>query len=57
MTSDITLKSGPIVAYESYISLGIDDDSSGNKKIKLAEEFIDAKAQAQGFDPFAAVDA
>jgi len=50
----VTLKSGSIVAYESFASVGVDDDPSGNKKVKHIEEFIDANAQTQAFDPFVA---
>jgi len=57
VTTDVTLKSGSIVTYESTTALEIADDASGNKKIKRVEEFVDAKAQAQAFDPFIAANA
>jgi len=53
VTGDVTLKSGSIVTYESTTTLEIADDASGNKKIKSVQEFIDANAQAQAFDPYA----
>jgi len=50
--SDITLKSGSTITYESFIAMEIDEDASGNRKIKHVEEFIDANAHSQGFAPF-----
>ena len=46
------LKSGPVVPYESIIRGSMDEDSSGNMKIKYAEEFMDAKTFTQAFAPF-----
>jgi len=54
-TVDVTLKSGSIVTYESTTTFEIADDASGNKKIRGVQEFIDANAQAQAFDPYATV--
>jgi len=51
-TIDVTLKSGAVVPYESITTLEFEDDASGNKKIKGVQEFIDANAQAQAFDPY-----
>ena len=48
----MTLKSGPKVTYESFVAMDIDEDSSGNKKIKHAEEFVDANAYAEAFAPY-----
>ena len=48
----MTLKSGAIIPYESFIAADIDEDSSGNKKIKYAEEFMDANAHAKAFAPY-----
>ena len=48
----MTLKSGTIVPYESFIEYHIEEDPSGNMKIKYAEEFIDANAFNKGFAPF-----
>ena len=44
----MTLKSGTVVTYESILVLEIDEDPSGNKKIKYTEEFVDANAQLSG---------
>jgi len=52
LTSEVTLKSGPTVTFESCASVEFADDPSGNKKFKHTEEFIDAKAFAQGFTPY-----
>jgi len=50
--SDVTLKSGSAVTYESFIAMEIGEDASGNQKIKYADEFVDANAYTQGFVPF-----
>ena len=53
----MTLKSGPTVAYESFVAMEFDKDPSGNKKVKHVEEFIDANAHAKGFAPYMAAKA
>ena len=48
----MTLKSGSVVPYESFIDYHVGEDPSGDMKIKYAEEFIDANAFADAFAPF-----
>jgi len=54
ITSDVTLKSGSIVTYESFVDYHIGEDANGDKKITYGEEFVDANAHAQTFAPFVA---
>ena len=53
------LKSGPTVHYESFISVGIDEDPnlSGDRKVKYIDEFMDANAYSQAFAPYMAAKA
>ena len=48
----MTLKSGSIVPYESFIEYHVDEDPSGDMKINYAEEFVDANTITHGFAPF-----
>ena len=48
----MTLKSGSVITYESFTDSHIDEDPSGNMKIRYAEEFIDANTFNDAFAPF-----
>jgi hypothetical protein len=48
----VALKYGPSVTYESCTAFEFAEDPSGDKKIKYAEEFIDANAFSHGFSRF-----
>ena len=50
----MALKSGPAVTYESFITVEIAEDPSGDKKVKYIEEFIDTNAFSQAFAPYMA---